>query len=149
KWVSADAWLGPERRPAPRLETWVRRYLAAFGPASVQDLQTWSGLTHLAGALERLRPKLRRWRSEGGAELWDTEDAGGRPPEDAPAPVRLLAPFDNLLFSYADRSRVMDEAVRKRLFAVKNGALPGAVLVDGFVAGSWRVDMDKGKRRAV
>ena len=61
-----------------------------------------------------------------------------RPGEDAPAPVRLTAEFDNLVLSHAERSRVVSPEAASRLSTV-NGVIPGAVLVDGFVAGMWRL----------
>ena len=75
---------------------------AAFGPASAADVQTWSGLTRLGEVLERL--KLTRVKTEGGQTLYDIPDAP-RPDPDIPAPVRLVAPFDNVLLSHADRTR--------------------------------------------
>jgi len=112
------------------------RYLAAFGPASAADAQTWSGLTRLGEVLERLT--LMRLKTEGGQTLYDIPDAP-RPDADTPAPVRLVAPFDNVLLSHADRTRVISDEHRKRLFAGKNGVFPGTVLVDGFVAGTWEL----------
>jgi hypothetical protein len=53
--------------------------------------------------------------------------------------VRLVTPFDNLLLSHADRTRVISDEHRKRLFSGKNGVFPGTVLVDGFVAGTWEL----------
>ena len=55
-----------------------------------------------------------------------------------PAPVRLVAEFDNLALSHADRSRVISNENFKRFLTI-NGVLPGSVLIDGFVAGLWRL----------
>ena len=114
----------------------VLRYFAAFGPASVADVQTWSGLSRLGEVVDRLG--LMRFKSEGGQTLYDIPDAP-RPDPDTPAPVRLVAPFDNILLSYANRTRVISDEHRKRLFSGKNGVFPGTVLVDGFVAGTWEL----------
>jgi Winged helix DNA-binding domain len=134
--TTATAWLGKPRGKQHTVDQLVMRYLAAFGPASASDVQTWSGLTRLSEVLERL--KLERLKSEGGQTLYDIPDAP-RPDPDTPAPVRLVAPFDNILLSHAERSRVISDEHRKRLFSGKNGAFPGTVLVDGFVAGTWEL----------
>jgi hypothetical protein len=135
--TSAESWLGGSLEASPRQEDLVTRYLAAFGPATVMDMQAWSGLTRLREAVERLRPGLRTFRDEQGAELFDLPDAG-RPDPDVPAPVRLVAEFDNLILSHADRARIISESSRKRIFT-RNGIFPGTVLVDGFVVGMWRL----------
>ena len=134
--TTATAWIGKPRGKPLTIDELVMRYLAAFGPASATDVQTWSGLTRLSEVLERLN--LVRFKSEGGQTLYDLPDAP-RPDHDTPAPVRLVAPFDNLLLSHADRTRVISDEHRKRLFAGKNGVFPGTVLVDGFVAGTWEL----------
>lgn len=100
-------------------------------------MQAWSGLTGLKAVLARLRPSLVTFRDEQGAELFDLPGAP-RPGADVPAPVRLVAEFDNLVLSHADRSRVVSPENFKRLSTV-NGIFPGSVLIDGFVAGIWRL----------
>jgi hypothetical protein len=139
--TSAEAWLGRPLHPAPAAGVLVRRYLAAFGPATVADAQAWSGLTRLGEVFARLRPGLRTFRDERGRELFDLPDAP-RPGPDVPAPVRLVAEFDNLVLSHADRTRVISDDARLRMFT-PNGIFPGTVLADGFVAGMWRVARTK------
>ncbi|MBC7269735.1 MAG: winged helix DNA-binding domain-containing protein, partial [Streptomyces sp.] len=117
----------------------VVRYLAAFGPASVKDMQTWSGLTRLRPAFERLRPRLLTFRDERGTELFDLPDAP-RPDPDTPAPPRFLPEYDNLLLSHADRTRVVPAAYRGRTWR-GNTAHP-TFLVDGFLAGVWKLRGD-------
>lgn len=116
----------------------VLRYLAAFGPATVADIQTWAGRTRLAPVLQRLGDRLVGLRGPDGARYLDVPGAP-RPPDDIPAPPRLVAPFDNLLLAYRDRGRLMSDAARARFFAVPNGQLPGAVFVDGRLAGEWTI----------
>jgi hypothetical protein len=115
------------------------RYLAAFGPASVKDAQTWSGLTRLGEVAERLRPKLRTYRDENGVELFDVPE-GQLADADAPAPVRFLPEYDNALLSHADRSRIGRGEDVRCVFT------KGGLLVDGFLAGRW--DVKRAGRRA-
>jgi hypothetical protein len=114
----------------------VRRYLAAFGPASRADIASWSGLrvADIAGALSALEP-LRRFRSESGRELLDLPRAP-LPPADTPTPVRFLPKWDNMLFAHADRARVLPDELRKAVVAA-DGDVTQTFLVDGVVAGSW------------
>lgn len=137
---TAEHWLGRELDQSPDPGRMITRYLAAFGPASIADMQTWAGLTRLREVVETL--DLRTFHTEDGRELYDLPDAP-RPDEDTPAPVRFLPEFDNILLSYADRTRVMTDEHRTRLFGVKNGVFPGTFLVDGWIRGAWRVTKDR------
>ncbi|MEU8574212.1 winged helix DNA-binding domain-containing protein [Streptomyces asoensis] len=137
--TTAEHWLGRPARPAPAPEDVVLRYLAAFGPASVKDMQTWSGLTRLREAFERLRPRLLVFRDERGGELFDLPDAP-RPDPGTPAPPRFLPEFDNLLLSHADRSRIVPPPHRGR--AWQGNQAYCTLLVDGFLAGLWRLEPD-------
>ena len=143
--TTADSWLGKPMKPAGDVRALILRYLAAFGPASVRDAQSWSGLPALADVFERLRKRLRTFRSEKGTELFDLPDAP-RPKDDVPAPVRLLGEFDNILLSHADRSRIVDDEHRRRIGTL-NGMVPGTILVEGRVAGIWKIER-KGRSSA-
>ena len=141
--TTMEKWLGRPVVDAPDLDRLVLRYLAAFGPASVMDVQAWSGLTRLGAVLIRLRPRLVTFTDEQGRELFDLPDAP-RPDPDTTAPVRFLPPFDNAMLSHADRTRIIDDETR-RAIATLNGMVPGALLVDGFFAGSWRTESTRGE----
>ncbi|MFF1506376.1 winged helix DNA-binding domain-containing protein [Streptomyces sp. NPDC058326] len=125
---------------AADLDETVLRYLGAFGPASVKDMQTWCGLTRLAEAFKRLRPGLLVFQDERGTELFDLPGAP-RPDEDTPAPPRFLPEFDNLLLSHADRTRVVPAAYRSRTWS--GNQAHRVFLLDGFLAGIWRLDEAK------
>ncbi|MER5806945.1 winged helix DNA-binding domain-containing protein [Streptomyces sp. NPDC002033] len=139
--TTVERWLGEEPGRAQPVDEVVLRYLGAFGPASVKDMQTWAGLTRLREAFERLRPRLSAFRDENGVELFDLPDAP-RPDPDTPAPPRFLPEFDNLLLSHADRSRVVAPEIRGRTWT--GNQAHRTLLVDGFVAGLWRVDEGEG-----
>ncbi len=135
----ADDWLGKkvptEEAPA---HTLVRRYLAAFGPATPRDAQVWSGLQSLRAAFEELRPELVAFRDERKRELFDLPDAP-RPEADTPAPVRFLPEFDNLVLAHDDRTRVIADEHRPKV-TLKNLQVRATFLVDGLVAGAWKIE---------
>jgi hypothetical protein len=139
--AAADAWLpsGTWADDEAAVEYLVRRYLAAFGPASMADMAQWSGLP-----VARLRPgvdtieaagELRRCRSEAGRQLIDL-DGAPLPDEDVPAPPRLLPMWDSTVLAFADRTRIVSDADRARIIARNGDTLP-LILVDGAVAGRW------------
>jgi len=109
-------------------------------------VQAWAGLTGLGPVLADLRPRLVTFRAEGGGELFDLPDAP-RPAADTPAPPRLLADFDSILLGHADRTRMISDEHRRRVFTV-NGIIRSTFTVDGFVHGTWRLDR-AGPRAAV
>jgi hypothetical protein len=139
--ATADTWLGAQLADEPAdhaCELVIARYLAAFGPAAVKDIQAWCGMTRLSSVVDRMRPRLRTFRDELGRELFDVAD-GPLPPADTPAAPRLLAPFDNVILGHDDRTRIIADEHRARL---SRDRLMRAFLVDGFVAGTWRFDRD-------
>ncbi len=141
--VPAEKWLGKPLCTAPSLDRIVHRYLAAFGPATVRDVQSWSGLTGLRPTLESMRTNLMTFVDEEGNELFDIPDAP-RPDPDTPAQPRFLPVFDNVLLSHADRRRILSEAHRKMLFGTA-ALLEGTVLIDGFVGAKWKIAQERGR----
>lgn len=121
----------------------VRRYLAAFGPASPRDIAAWAGYTAIGKTMEAMREELVEYRAEGGAKLYDLPNLpiiDGR----KAAPVRFVAEYDNLVLGHADRTRILPEAVRKRVLLTA-GRVLATVLIDGFVGGVWKIER-KGKQ---
>jgi hypothetical protein len=139
-WATIEHWLGRPVDPAPSIDEVVLRYLAAFGPASVMDVQAWSGLTRLREVADRLRSRLRSFRDEQRRELLDLPDAP-LPDPDTPAPVRFLPEYDNVVLGHADRSRITAGAAAGW---PDDGLHWSPLLVDGFVRGVWRVTQERG-----
>ncbi len=135
-WLGRDVEPPPDDGTDPVGEELVRRYLAAFGPATSADLRAWCGLAGLPAAVAAVRDELVAFRDEHGRELLDLPDAP-RPEPDTPAPVRFLPSFDNTVLGYRYRDRIIDDAHRGL-------SVTGArfVLVDGRVAATWTVGAD-------
>jgi hypothetical protein len=121
----------------------VRRYLAAFGPASPRDIAAWAGYTAIGKTMEAMREELVEYRAESGTKLYDLPNlpiVDGR----KAAPVRFVAEYDNLVLGHADRTRVLPDAVRKKVLLSAGRVMP-TVLIDGFVGGTWKIER-KGKQ---
>jgi hypothetical protein len=147
KYAPLEYWTGREPEPAPSIEDVVLRYLGSYGPASVMDMQRWSGLTKLKEVFERLRPQLVTFRNEDGKELFDLPDAP-RPDPETPAPVRFLGEYDNVLLGHADRRRIIPADFPWQAMLAP-GRFVSNLLVDGVLRGTWWIEREgKGKKRA-
>lgn len=136
----AEDWVGPlDASEDDGIEHLVRRYLAAFGPASGHAIAKWSAVpvTRLAPMLERL--PLRRLLDEDGKELLDLPRAP-LPDADTPAPVRFLPTWDATLLVHARRTGILPEEYRSVIFNTKSPQSFPTFLVDGRVAGTWRYE---------
>jgi Winged helix DNA-binding domain len=137
---TAEEWVGPEDvDPDQALDHLVRRYLAAFGPASRGDIAQWAAMRigDVAPALGRLA--LRVFRDEAGGELLDLPRMPLPDPE-TPAPVRFLPTWDAVLLVHARRTQVLPERYRQRIFSTKTPHSFATFLVDGQIAGAWRYE---------
>jgi hypothetical protein len=141
RWATAESWLAAPLADDPSPDGVVMRYIAAYGPASVMDVQSWSGLTRLREVVDRQGRRLRTFRSEAGRELFDLPHAP-RPDPDTPAPPRFLPEYDNVLLGHADRSRMVSDGVRRGLSAAGDSKTVRVVLIDGVVAGTWAIERD-------
>ncbi len=141
--IAFDSWIGPSRLPdvAEAISLVVTRHLSAFGPATVDDISSWSSLRTPAirNALTELGPKIRTFSDPRGRTLYDVKGAP-LPGADTVAPVRYLPKWDSTLLAYAapERVRILSEAHRKTVIA-KNGDVAQTILVDGVVAGTWTI----------
>jgi hypothetical protein len=140
--TTADYFLGKPLGARRAPDELVIRYLRAFGPATVQDVQTWSGLARLQEVMDRLGRRLRRFRDQRGRTLYDVLQ-GRRAHPDSAAPPRFLPDYDNVLLSHADRTRIIAADASKHLPAA--GLPPGTLLVDGFVQGLWTWSETRGR----
>jgi choline dehydrogenase-like flavoprotein len=136
RWAPAEHWLGkPLRAKREGAAQMILRYLAAFGPATRADIQAWSGLTGVREVVDRLRRRVRAFRDERGRELFDLPDATVADP-DRPASPRFLPEFDNAILSHADRTRIVSDDHRRRLYATRTLR---SFVVDGFIRGTWSI----------
>jgi hypothetical protein len=142
RYATLRDWTGRDLDPAPSREELVLRYLRAFGPASVKDAQSWSGLTRLRADFDALRPRLVALRGEDGTELFDVPE-GPRPDPSAPAPVRFLGEYDNVLLGHADRSRIIPAGFPWREM-LQAGRFVQNLLVDGILRATWWIDEEPG-----
>jgi winged helix DNA-binding protein len=132
KVTTIERWTGEALPAQPPVEATILRYLAAFGPATVQDIAAWSGLTGVRAIVGRMT--LRTLEDERGRELLDVPD-GPLPDPDTPAPPRFLPEYDNAILSHRDRTRIVPAELRT---TVRDRLTRPMFLVDGFVRGTWR-----------
>lgn len=124
--------LGDAAASAEALKVLLQRYLEGFGPASIADMAQFTLVPRT-----RVKAAVRELDFEQVTDvLYDVPDAP-RPDERTPAPPRLMAMWDSILFAYADRGRVISPDYRKHVTRVNGDTLP-TLLVDGYVAGVWR-----------
>jgi Winged helix DNA-binding domain len=145
KYATIESWTGGRLGRQPSIADVVLRYLGAFGPASVMDVQKWSGLTKLKPVLEELRPRLVTFVGEDGRELFDLPEAP-RPDAGVPTPVRFLGEYDNVLLGHADRSRIVPEDFPWEAMLAP-GRFVNNLLVDGMLRATWWIER-AGKRPA-
>jgi hypothetical protein len=118
----------------------LRRYLAAFGPASRRDAAAWAGVAQrdFAAAFERVETVS--YRDEYGTELLDLP-GGPLPTASAPLPPRFLAHWDQPLLAYADRDRILPSELLPLRLTLSGDP---TVTVDGRVAASWALTREDG-----
>lgn len=141
--IAARSWLGEDSPPSleAAVQHSVRRHLAAFGPASLDDISSWTHIRvpPIRDAIAAMGKNVGTFRGPSGALLYDLTRSP-RPPADTEAPVRFLPKWDSTLLAYvpADRVRILPEKLRKAVI-IKNGDVAQTFLVDGVVAGTWEV----------
>jgi hypothetical protein len=139
-WISAS---GGRPTEAEAVELLIRRYLTAFGPATLADIARFAGQVpaRIRPVLEHIAPTLRRFSSEQGRALFDVPRAP-RPDADVKAPIRFLPRYDELLIGYEYRDRVIAKAHRGAVYS-KNAIVEAVFLIDGLAAGTWALAKTK------
>ncbi|HEY2597420.1 MAG TPA: winged helix DNA-binding domain-containing protein [Candidatus Dormibacteraeota bacterium] len=135
-YVTAETWLGDQLNSDVSPDAMVMRYLKAYGPSTIADIQSWSGLTNVRLVTERLRPRLHTFRDDKGRELLDVPGGLFIDP-DAEVPPRFLPDYDNVLLAHDDRSRILAKEHRQLV------GRP-TLLVDGYAIGFWKLAREKG-----
>jgi Winged helix DNA-binding domain len=138
-----DIWNVPTPEMDPheaRLEL-ARRYLHVFGPTTPEAFATWAGIGPLSGidAFESLRKSLTPVRTPiGEAWILSGDESLFRAPPGSVAPARILPSGDTwFLLQGADRELLVpNESQRRALWTSR--VWPGALLVEGETAGTWR-----------
>jgi Winged helix DNA-binding domain len=146
-WTTVESRLGRRPDSVPDLDAMILRYLAAFGPASVADMQWWSGVRGLRLAVERLRSRLRVFEDETGRELFDVPNAP-LPDPNTLAPPRFLPEYDNVLLGHANRKRILP-ANNLPPLPPGRGGVKGTVLIDGFFGATWKIEMEVERAKLV
>lgn len=120
----------------------VRRYLAAFGPATMDDVQWWTGFTKTdtKKALKALEPELVEVALEdlGDGYLMlstDAERLHTYAPPHTPY-VFFLPSLDPYVMGYHDRRRFLAAEHHAKLFDRAGNSVP-TVWVNGQVVGAW------------
>lgn len=135
--TTADLWLDSPITPEPDVDQLVLRYLAAYGPASVSDAQTWSGLTRLTEVFDRL--DLRTYTApDSNRPLYDLPDTP-LPHKDTEAPTRFLPEFDNLLLSHTDRTRFYPTPTIQSTRSPQDSLSRGTILHNGQATALWKL----------
>jgi hypothetical protein len=115
----------------------VRAYLAAYGPATRDDIVQFTGfrIRQISPALDGLRT----FEDEAGRKLYDVP-RGPLADAHVEAPVRFLPAFDSIILAHRDRSRIVPPEYMDIVFNKKNATTKNTFTVDGFVAGGWRIE---------
>ncbi|PIQ23725.1 winged helix DNA-binding domain-containing protein [bacterium (Candidatus Blackallbacteria) CG17_big_fil_post_rev_8_21_14_2_50_48_46] len=137
-WLPSLPWVSPADAHA-RKEV-IRRYLAAYGPATAQDLAHWAGWP-VAQARTLLSAKSADWEAvqvAGQVQWLLRQDLDSlRQAEQADLPLMLLSRFDPLILAHKDKSWLIEPADYKKVWQ-KAGHVEACFLEQGKILGTWR-----------
>jgi hypothetical protein len=135
-------WLEPLPDAMEASRRVVRAYLAAYGPATREDIAQFTDFR-----LRQIDPGLegmRTFEDEAGRTLYDVPRARIAS-ADASTPVRFLPAFDSMLLAHRDRSRIVADEHLDAVYNRKNATMKNTFTVRGHVAGTWRVERQRGR----
>jgi hypothetical protein len=135
--IELAMWREPLPPVAEAARHFVRRTLAAFGPMTLDDVRHFAGLPR--ARVEPALEGLRLFEDEEGRTLYDVSRAP-LPKADLAAAVRFLPPFDSAILAHRDRRRIIPLDYHETVIRRVNATTLAPVLVDGFVAGHWKVE---------
>ena len=148
-YVLLDDWVPPA--PAPTREAALaelaRRYFAAYGPATVDDLSAWSGIAmaEARSAVAGAKPSLADVTIQG-QPGFVLNDRLSRLTAAATPQARLLPAFDAYLLGYRRRDLAVAPALQRRLQR-GGGWLHPAVVVNGHAVAAWSLRRFDGRGR--
>jgi hypothetical protein len=146
--VRPDQWLGTFDRldPVASLAEVARRFLAAYGPATVDEFAQWWGVQPKAvrGVL-RADNGFIQVEVEGGKPAWTVPGTPDR--RDGTPVVRLLPLFDPYTVAVRRNGQRPLSGPDKDLVYRKAGWISPVLLVDGELAGVWEHTEDRGRLR--
>jgi hypothetical protein len=119
----------------------LTRYLQAFGPASIKDLQFWVVIPKLQDSINAVQDQFVTYKDPKGTVLLDVPNMP-IPDGDTPAPIRLIPEYDNLVIGHDQRARILPDEHYKKIF-LSAARVRATMLVDGFVAGAWKTERVK------
>jgi hypothetical protein len=113
----------------------VSAFLGAYGPATFEEIERFTGFKR-----RQIRPAL-----EGLDERGGSYDVPGAPrvPGRTRAPVRFLPAFDSMVLADLKTGRVVPLEYVDAIYNWKNTTCKSTFTVDGFVAGTWRLEPKK------
>jgi hypothetical protein len=145
--LASRQWAGvPD--PNEAAPTAIRAYLAAYGPATTDNLRNWLargriGARHLRSWFESLGDELQRVQVDGGSAWVLAEDldelASARPTK----AVRLLGGFDQYVLGPGTADVNVVAAPRRSAVSKQSGWISPVVVAGGAVSGTWSLDADR------
>jgi hypothetical protein len=122
----------------------IEGYLAAYGPATIDDIVWWTGLTKMEvkkGIRSLAQNYVSAYFEALNDEAYLLQDdykvLGVWRPPDEPQ-ITFLPSFDAYVIAYIKRERLIDESYYDRIFKGVAGIIEPVILVNGRIIGTWK-----------